>query len=473
MLPAQSGPYPWQFVDGGVPAPGAPRATGAAAVTRVGAGSALLLHIPLGIALHHSVALATVYGAAILLVALGAAFTAGPVTLLCVAAYAASAEVLWRMAGGLAPWEGAKYTILLLAAAGLVRGARRERSRMRLLPLVYLVALLPSILATAGNGAYATPRMIDLVSFNLSGPFALGISAWFASTVSLTRHEFRRVLAAGLAPVLGIVAVTLFSTYAEAVVTYTAESNFATSGGYGPNQVSAVLGLGVLFCLPALLDATGGWKRRAAFGAAALACLTQSVMTFSRGGLYSLAAALLVASPYMLRARETRRAFAVGVLVLGTLFGAVLMPRLNTMTAGALDARFAETTSSHRDEIMAEDWRLWGEHPVLGLGPGGAQRERRTESRIAHTEYTRLLSEHGVFGLVALCALLAMAGAAFAAPQTTAERALRALWVGWALFSMGHLGMRVTVLPFVFALGQVRRYDAPPRPRGDARAGEG
>ncbi len=423
-------------------------------------GLLLGLHVPLGLLVHRSAVLATIYGVAILLVGAVAMIAARPVTLLCVAAYAASAEVLWRMSDGRAPWESAKYEVLLLAIAGLVRS--RDAFRMRLLPFVFLVALLPSLLVPASDGTYTTREFMIMFGFNLVPPLALGAAAWYASVLSLTRAEFQRVLFVGLAPVLGIAAVTVFTTYSTAQLAFTEESNFATSGGYGPNQVSVVLGLGVLYCLPRLLDASAPKLERGALGAVAMLCLTQSVMTFSRGGLYSLGAAVIAATPFMLRARATRRAFTVGIVVIAALFAAVVLPRLNAFTGGALDARFSETTSSHRDEIMAEDWRLWGEHPILGLGPGGAYRERRTDSKVAHTEYTRLLSEHGTFGAIAVLALLGMALTALLQMQNAPERGLRALWLTWVLFSMGHVGMRVAVLPFVFALGQLRGYDAPP-----------
>ena len=55
--------------------------------------------------------------------------------------------------------------------------------------------------------------------------------------------------------------------------------------------------------------------------------------------------------------------------------------------------------------ILLADLELWARNPILGVGPGMAAwgREEILDARIsAHTEFSRLLAEHGLFGAAAL-----------------------------------------------------------------------
>ena len=98
----------------------------------------------------------------------------------------------------------------------------------------------------------------------------------------------------------------------------------------------------------------------------------------------------------MLRdSRYRGRAFAGAFVVLAILM-AVILPRLEALTGGAIGNRFMDTGSTGRELLVSADLRTWSENVVLGAGPGmgSANRERVFHSGAAHTEYTRLLAEH-------------------------------------------------------------------------------
>lgn len=425
----------------------------------------LLAHFPMGIALQSSTTLATAHGA----VTVGVAFWAilrWPVNRLpVVAAYIVASDVLWRMTGAQLPWELGKYASALVCLGGLLRV--RHRAPGQLAPLLYLAALVPSSLVLFADPGLSSEEISQMIRFNLSGPVSLGVSVLCLTQLKLSRNDLLDVLLALLAPLLAIASITLLTTYTASDLSFSGESNSATSGGFGPNQVSVVLGLGALAALVWLVHRRThhlpGWLL---FSLLLLFC-SQSAMTFSRGGLYSFVAATAAASWYLVRTARARTRL-VTVLVLGTITATVaILPRLETLTEGALSARFVDTEPSHRDAIAEEDLRLWRENPLLGLGPGGARSQRQTASSMAHTEYTRLLSEHGIFGVLALLLLLVMAVRPFTKRRPAFEQALRAAFIAWGLFSMAHAGMRVAAFGFMFALGQVRGFsdstDSPDR----------
>jgi O-antigen ligase len=179
----------------------------------------------------------------------------------------------------------------------------------------------------------------------------------------------------------------------------------------------------------------------------------QSALTFSRGGLYSFAFAFVGAALVSWQDRNTRKWLAISTGVLTLIVATLIIPRLENFTGGAIAVRFSDTGPTNRDVIVREDLRLWGEHPILGLGPGGASFQRRGQSTLAHTEYSRLLSEHGLFGFIALVALLSLFVTNVLKRQSPEERALRVAAMLWSLASMLHVGMRVAAIGLVFGWG--------------------
>jgi len=87
--------------------------------------------------------------------------------------------------------------------------------------------------------------------------------------------------------------------------------------------------------------------------------------------------------------------------------------------SSALDARYAslytyvnpqEASLSGRAKIMALDLEIFRDNFLMGVGPGAA-RDLRWKYGYgtvvgAHSEFTRMLAEHGLFGLISLLSIL-------------------------------------------------------------------
>ena len=411
-------------------------------------------HLLLAVLLRANPALATGHAILTCLVAIWAVLRWTTVSIACVASYAAGADVLWRMTGAHVPWEISKYLIVFCCLGGLLRLGRS--ARWNVLALIYIAALAPSILVLLQGFQGSLRQLAQPLSFNLSGPLSLFASVWYMSQLRLSRSDIHKLIGCLIAPLLSIALVTAMATSAATDLTFTDESSKATSAGFGPNQVSLALGLGALLSFIVAVDPEArAWQRWSAFALVPLFGV-QSALTFSRGGLYSFALALIPAALLSLQNRAARRWLALFTGVLTLITAMVIVPRLDEFTGGELSARFADTNPTHRDAIIYEDLRLWGEHPLLGLGPGGAMFQRRGESTLAHTEYTRLLSEHGLFGVVAMAALFAICATVWLRRQPLDERVLRVAFMVWSLVSMLHAGMRLAAIGFMFGLGCAR-----------------
>lgn len=415
----------------------------------------LVLHAPMAIALRAMVTVPRFHALGVLILGIWwATLGRRPAWAVAAAAYIAGAEILWRMTGTGLFWEFGKYgASLILLLVFLLLPDRRTTYWGALL---YLILLVPSAAITLQELGPSLAR--DAVSFNLSGPFSLAVAVLLFSSMEAAAVDLELVVFSLLAPTLGVLAICTYSTLTAGVIRFYAESNYVTSGGFGPNQVSALLGLGALLSLLLALQSPQAW-RRAAFLGLTLWFLVQGVLTFSRGGL--LNAVICIGFLLIHLVRQPRvRVMALAVLVLFTFLGAaVIFPRLNAYTGGALQERYSSTSVGMRQTLMEEDLSLWSENPVLGVGPGMSKYYRaglRGMEVASHTEFTRLLSEHGTFGLLALLMLLVIAGVAYLRAPSALEKAWVSALSGWAFIEMSHSAMRIMAISFLFGLAMVQ-----------------
>jgi hypothetical protein len=404
------------------------------------------LHIPLGLLMHRVPAVATLHAIVTMAVATFVAFSGRLDRLVYGAAYIGGSEVLWRMCRAAVFWESGKYAVLLLFIIALVR---LRPLRLPGLPLLYFLLLLPSIALAPYELLSSEAR--QQISFNLSGPAVLAVSVCVLSQVHLGPRGWRNTLLAFAGPLVGLVAITVYSTLTASTITFALDSNKVTSGGFGPNQVSTVLGLGALLAFLAGIEPGRKIVSRCALLGFALLVATQSGMTFSRGGLYAAAGAVIASSWYLLRDSRARVPLVLTAAVFTATAAFVVLPRLERFTQGKLVARFQQVAPSGRDKLALEDLDAFVAHPIGGLGPGGGfVSAARWDS--AHTEFTRLLAEHGVLGVAAVLLLFVMASRALRAAGTVQEKALVIALVAWSFLTMSHSAMRLAAPSLVFGL---------------------
>jgi hypothetical protein len=423
----------------------------ASAVTPFSYILVLVLHIPLALAMRMSPLIATVHAVVTLLVGLYFVATDTlPYRMLYVCAYIIGSEVLWRMNGAAVFWEYGKYAIALLCALGMLKW----QLRMSLLPMLYFVGLVPSMFLVA---AYS-PNWRSDVSFNLSGPLALAAATLLFMRVSMSRADIEKLLLIAVIPLAATGAAVLVHTLGAEKLVFAQHSLWATSGGFGPNQVSAVLGLGALFCWLYVLAARPSAGFRWFILVLGLGLLAEAALTFSRGGVLNFAVAAAISLPFLLRGTARARS-GVLTLMLAIMLLYVLLPRLNDFTGGALSERYSSHDVTGRDVIAKEDLQVWRSHFLVGVGPGRSGSVAGNQIVAAHTEYTRLLAEHGLFGVFSLLMLVLMAARAFFRAKSAYARGFVLAFLAWSLVEMGHSAMRLSAISFVFALSQAGLLD--------------
>jgi len=411
------------------------------------------IHIPLALIMDASSIVATLHALATMGVGVWIALsTHEPRKVAWVAAYICGADVLWRMTNAQVFWEFGKYAIILVLGIYLLR-VRRWRSAG--LPILFFVMFLISVPLTIASLDAGAAR--EEISFNLSGPLCLAVCALFFYQIKLSAEDREQTVWYLATPVIGIAAVCFWGIMTADQLSFTSESNFATSGGFGPNQVSAILGLGALLLL---LLALQPQKRRGRLVKllGALTLLTLSTLTFSRGGLYNIAAALLVSSLFFLKNRRMRYSFTMLLGAIILFGGLVVLPQLNSFTDGWFAIRFSDTDPTNRLNILQAEIDIWMNNPVFGVGPGLAKYFSSFifGMRIAaHTEYTRILAEHGIPGIISIILLLLMGIKALKRAPTDLDRAWVAALLVWPMIEMTHAAMRIASIGFIFGFALV------------------
>jgi hypothetical protein len=423
----------------------------------------LLAHAPAAVLMKQMPVLGTAHALGTLLVGLVLCFAGRRFDRVAAwGAYVAGAEVIWRMTRADVFWEYGKYATALVFFIAIVRF---PRPKFTALPALYFIALLPSAIPTFSSEDWYTSRRY--LSGGLSGPLSLMVCAYFFSGLKVTPRQLHQVLVALVAPVFGLAAILAYSLGTATDLQFTSASNMAASGGFGPNQVSATLGLGLLiaFLIYVHEDSRGHLRRLMIGGMAWFAA--QSALTFSRTGLYLGIGGIVLASLFHFQERRARMKIIVLALLLGAGTVFVILPRLDAFTGGALTKRFSDTDLTNRDHIVMEDVRIFLEHPLIGVGVGQGK-EHREGGAAEHTEFSRLLAEHGLMGLLAFLCFLGMLVGNLRRARSNQARALVVGTMGWSVGFMLGTSLRLVAPSFMLGLSFVTLL-TPKRPPPPAR----
>lgn len=417
----------------------------------------LVAHVALGLLASELRLVATAHGVLTVLVGLAIAFTSPRIDrILGVAGYAAMCDVFWRMTKAQIPWEGAKYLAAGLLLIGFVRFVKRPLRTAT--PIAYLAFLLPAAAITAAHLPLGQAR--EAVSANLAGPVLVAVSAVVFRQVLAEEHEVVRLLWILLGPIVAVCAVATRSTAQIGSDAFSDESNFAAAGGFGPNQVSMLLALGALICLVWALQGL----RAQSLMLQMVLCVwftAQAALTFSRGGLYGAAGGVAAILIVALTTSGMRSRVMMGLTV-ALVIGVVAFPYVNAFTAGSLEERFADTSTTNRGDIATADFELFQREPLFGVGIGMGSYERLSTEAFsgvrtkAHTEFTRMLGEHGVLGLVSLALLAYMAFETIRSTTGRWNRLYAAAFIVWSLLSMSHSATSIAAICFMFGFAQLR-----------------
>lgn len=440
---------------------------------------AILVQVVASLAIGESSILGVAHAGGLLLVGMYAVLNRDLPLAICSMAYVTGSEVLWRQASVPIPYLAAPYMLTLLSAFAVIVVLRRLGKDGRL-ALLYVALMLPASINTVRTMG---PGAREAIAFALSGPVALAAFVAFTSQIRVAPWLYRRILWTTLVSAVGPLTLAVSRLRADYLasggIEFNAQSNFAASGGFGPVQVSSMLSLGIISAVLLLISEPNRVARWVA-GVAGIAFMIQTLLTFSRGGSFSAVIAVAVLALARATDARARRRIAVIVAAVITLSFTVVFPWLEEFTGGAFEQRFSNASTT-RTELAANDTQIFLDNIVLGVGPGMTKYQRlgydvcelrsddcRDEAS-SHTEFTRMLGEHGLPGIAALVALAILAWRAFR--HAGAGSALALTFLAWAIAQMVYANLRITAVPFAFGLALLKLADDRGEPIAHAARG--
>ncbi|GAB1309271.1 O-antigen ligase family protein [Urechidicola sp. KH5] len=377
-------------------------------------------------------------------------------------AYLAGSDVLFRMSGGLFLYEMHKYLIVFFVLFGLI--IEQKRSYFSPLFLIYILLLLIGVVFTEVPFSESIRKN---VLFNLSGPISLGFVAIYFYKRKITLNKLLDILFCLGLPVVSMISFLYFKTPNIEEIRFGGTASFAASGGYGPNQVSTMLGVGAFVIVAHLLTK----KKFSGFFIFDIFLLTyilyRNLLTFSRGGFVTAIFSIVILGSFLIYARKDSVKIFVKFLGFGLVFLIILFIYTMNATEGMLQNRYtnknasgvekADITSGRLEIIDTELIGLF-ENPIFGLGVGSSKYRRYEETGIyaaSHNEVTRMIGEHGMIGIIILMLL-------FFTPITNALKQpiyawgyLGAFFTLWFL-TINHSAMRVSFPGFIYGLSLIQ-----------------
>lgn len=375
-----------------------------------------------------------------------------------IAAYLVGVEVFLRMTGGNFNNEFVKVNVIFFMLLGMIYS---NFSSNAFLYWFFLILLIPGILITATVFNPSIDIKKSLV-FNLSGPVCLAISSIYMFKRRILFSDLQNILIAMALPIVSTtVYLFLFNPSVRDVVTGT-QSNFETSGGFGPNQVSTALGLGMFIFFTQLVLFSKS-KMTIAINSFLLLFITyRGIVTFSRGGIIT-AVVMIVCLLFLLYRFSNAKGKSKFVLVfiLTGLMAVGVWTYSSFQTRGLIEKRYANQDArgrekkdklGGREQIMNEELALFLENPILGVGAGmGKQIRKQTfgEEAASHNEITRMFSEHGLFGIFGLLILFVTPFVLYI--NNRQHLYFLSFFVFW-LLTINHAAMRTAAPAFVYAM---------------------
>jgi len=330
-------------------------------------------------------------------------------------AYFVGAEVLFRMTKGGLAYEASKYLVIVFVIMGMFYKGLSGKGYPY---FIYLILLVPAIVV-ASVTLTLDANFRTNIAFVLSGPVCLGAAALFCYDRKVSYQQIHNVLIYMMLPLISTtVYLFLYNPSIKDTLSGTA-SNAATSGGFGPNQVSTILGLGMFIMVVRLFVKSPNLALKL-LNLTILGGMTfRAIVTFSRGGIF---AAVIVVAAFLwslfFKSSLRQKNQIIGSLVLLIMAISVTWVISSNQTMGLIDKRYANEDALGREKgdittgrvtLFVEEIEGFLNSPFLGIGASrvkNARVEKGVGHLPSHNEVGRLLSEHGFFGVIILLILI-------------------------------------------------------------------
>jgi hypothetical protein len=306
--------------------------------------------------------------------------------------------------------------------------------------------------------------------FSLMGILNLVLLGIYFSRISITLAELKIILKIFIYSAIPFLIILFIKSPSFSEMEFTLVANDKASGGFGPNQVSTFLGSAIfIFIIHQIAFRSGLFKSNRLIDFGLMAGFTlRALLTFSRGGIFTPILAFILPIHILSKFQNIQKIIKTFLII--SIFATLTFLFVDTLTGGFLLSRFKgdtggsqagtselsiDTYTSGRSNIIESDIEVWLDNFIFGVGPGESPDYRMANTNyvgnpLTHTEFTRLLSEHGLLGLVINLILIIIIPLKILGSKINAQiKYLKLAFVLFAIFTMAHSAMR-TIIPVIF-----------------------
>lgn len=327
--------------------------------------------------------------------------------------YLVSFEMLARMANAtpFIPYEIGKYLTMILLVMGILKGHNKGPIGFFLILLV-----LPATI-------YDLSGQVDFkgIVFNLFGTINIGLAIWYFSKQKFTTNGFKTLIYLMLLPLIAALTFVFIKTPDFGDIEFVLGANFEASGNFGSNQVSTAFGLAILIAAYLWLVDFSVTGKRFLDLAILLLFAFQGLLSFSRGGMIGGVLGVVIVVFYLSKTSKESPSYAKLKLAKRYILPTLILLSIvffvaNKITNNQLLLRYQGETASTlkgtsdkdinmittgRFDIAMGDLALYDEYGFYGVGAGASRYLREIHNgTVAHVEWSRLIAEHGVLGIL-------------------------------------------------------------------------
>lgn len=431
-------------------------------ITKVSYVQLVVLHIVLGAVIFFFEFTARIHLVAVLAYFLLRIFTSGNKKdeVLLAAAYVTGFEVFSRMTSAGFSYEFAKYCVMGFLILGMIYKGFKVNSWPY---IVFLLLLVPGIYFSVANLNYDS-NVLNAIGFNLSGPVCLGISALYCYDRKIPIERLQGILLSMMLPIISMtIYVYLYNPNIRDALSGT-QSNFQASGGYGPNQVATAMGIAIFILISRFF-----FVKSRLINIVDLSILGfigyRGIITFSRGGIIT-AVVCAISFIFYLYLKKSTKEKALMLPRIGLITGLVAVVWLisSFSTSGLINKRYSnqdaagrlkDDITTGRGNLITSELDAFYQAPFTGVGVGKVKEYRLEKTGIeaaTHNELTRMISEHGVFGVLALTILIFTP--LFFRIKNRSNVYLFSFLAFWFL-TINHSSMRIAAPAFIYGLSLI------------------
>ncbi len=371
------------------------------------------------------------------------------------AAYFVGIEVFLKATHANPIYEFGKVIISLFMFLGIYYNGISKKSYPY---FIYALLLIPSVVI-------AVDSLLDLkrkIGFDISGPICLAICSIYTFDKKITKQHLDKILLAIGLPVVTFCSYLFFKSPIKYIDKRCTESNFNLSANYAPNQVTTILGLGlIVFFVRTIINSK---NNKLVFINIAISSyiLYRGLLTFSRGGVIAAFIIIFVFVFFLFLFKKLENKKNLLYLFVSFL---IVISITNYQTNGLLITRYENknvlgsknyNAKIGREALAKSEIDFFKEKPLLGIGIGNGKEKRIKElgyKVASHNEITRMIGEHGVLGIIGLLILFTYPAINYL--KNKKNFYIVCFFLFW-LLTINHSAMRIAAPAFLYALSLLK-----------------